>query len=83
LRHGDGWTGWPDAAPFDAILLAAAPERVPPALLGQLATGGRLVAPVGGAEQELQVHRRTADGIEVRRGVRVAFVPMTGAARDR
>jgi protein-L-isoaspartate(D-aspartate) O-methyltransferase len=78
-RHGDGTSGWPDAAPFDAILLAAAPERVPPALLDQLAIGGSLVAPVGGAAQELQVYRRTAGGIEVRRGPRVAFVPMTGA----
>jgi protein-L-isoaspartate(D-aspartate) O-methyltransferase len=82
-RHGDGTAGWPDAAPFDAILLAAAPEHVPPALLDQLAMGGRLVAPIGIAAQEIQVHRRTADGIEMRRGPRVAFVPMTGAAERR
>jgi protein-L-isoaspartate(D-aspartate) O-methyltransferase len=80
-RHGDGTAGWPEAAPFDAILLAAAPERVPSALLDQLAIGGRLVAPVGVAAQEIQVHRRTAAGVEMRRGPRVAFVPMTGDAR--
>jgi protein-L-isoaspartate(D-aspartate) O-methyltransferase len=78
-RHGDGAAGWPDAAPFDAILLAAAPERVPPALLDQLAIGGRLVAPVGVVAQEIRVHRRTPDGVEMRRGPLVAFVPMTGA----
>jgi protein-L-isoaspartate(D-aspartate) O-methyltransferase len=78
-RLGDGSLGWPDAAPFDAILLAAAPERVPAVLLDQLGVGGRLVAPVGVTAQEIQVHRRTAGGIEMRRGPRVAFVPMTGA----
>jgi protein-L-isoaspartate(D-aspartate) O-methyltransferase len=81
VRLGDGTLGWPEAAPFDAIVLAAAPGRVPPALLEQLAVGGRLVAPVGDTAQELQVHQRTPDGVLVRHGAPVAFVPMTGAAR--
>jgi protein-L-isoaspartate(D-aspartate) O-methyltransferase len=78
VRHGDGRAGAPDRAPFDAILLAAAAPHVPDALFAQLAPGGRLVAPVGVAEQELRVHRRTADGIVTERVCGVAFVPMTG-----
>jgi protein-L-isoaspartate(D-aspartate) O-methyltransferase len=78
-RHGDGYRGWPEAAPFAAIVVTAAPPEVPPALLAQLAPGGRLVIPVGTADQELQVHERTPDGIRVRRVTPVRFVPMTGA----
>ena len=77
-RQGDGYRGWPEAAPFQAIVVTAAPPAVPPALLAQLAVGGRLVIPVGTAEQELQVHERTADGIRVRTVTPVRFVPMTG-----
>jgi len=76
LRHGDGYRGWPEAAPFDAIVVTAAPPEVPKALLEQLAEGGRLVVPVGRADQELEVHRRTADGFQVRREFAVQFVPM-------
>jgi protein-L-isoaspartate(D-aspartate) O-methyltransferase len=78
VRHDDGHGGALDRAPFDAILVAAAAPRVPDALLAQLGPGGRLVAPVGAAAQELQVHRRTDDGIVVERVCSVAFVPMTG-----
>jgi len=81
VRRGDGYRGWPDAAPFDAILVTAAPDTVPPPLLEQLAPGGRLVIPVGRNRQTLEVHRRTADGITVERSVPVAFVPMTGEAQ--
>ena len=77
VRTGDGSLGWPDAAPFDAIVVTAAPPLIPPALLEQLAPGGRLVIPVGTDEQELQVHRRTADGIVVEKHFPVRFVPMT------
>jgi len=77
-RHGDGYQGWLEAAPFAAIVVTAAPPAVPPALLAQLAPGGRLVIPVGSGEQELQVHERTADGIRIRRVTPVRFVPMTG-----
>lgn len=81
-RHGDGWAGWPEAAPFDAILVTAAPTHVPPALLEQLAPGGALVIPVGRWWQTLEVHRKRADGrIEVERVADVRFVPMTGRER--
>jgi protein-L-isoaspartate(D-aspartate) O-methyltransferase len=83
VRHGDGHRGAPDVAPFDAILVAAAPEHVPAALLDQLAPGGRLVLPVGLAEQELRVYRRTADGIVMEHVCPVSFVPMTGAPSAR
>jgi protein-L-isoaspartate(D-aspartate) O-methyltransferase len=81
VRQGDGYRGWPEAAPFDAILVTAAPERVPQPLLDQLAPGGRLVIPVGKGVQSLEVHRRTEDGMVVERVAPVRFVPMTGEAQ--
>src|SRR5262245_4719938 len=78
VRHGDGYRGWPDAAPFAAIVVTAAPPEVPPALVAQLAPGGRLVIPVGTAEQELRVLVKTSAGIETRTVVPVQFVPMVG-----
>lgn len=83
VRQGDGYRGWPEAAPFEAILVTAAPERVPAPLLEQLAPGGRLVIPVGGGAQELQVHRKTPTGVVVERVAPVMFVPMTGEAERR
>jgi len=83
VRAGDGYAGWPDAAPFDAIVVTAAAPRVPPLLLEQLAEGGRLVIPVGDALQQLEVHTRTADGVLRRRVFPVRFVPMTGEIRRR
>ena len=76
VRQGDGYRGWPEAAPFDAIVVTAAPPEVPKALLDQLAMGGRLVVPVGTHDQELEVHRRTAEGIRVKKVFPVTFVPM-------
>ena len=79
LRLGDGALGWPEAAPFDAILVAAAPREVPQALLSQLAPGGRLILPVGPTpeEQELQLWRRLESlALEVRTLLRVRFVPL-------
>jgi protein-L-isoaspartate(D-aspartate) O-methyltransferase len=78
VREGDGYRGWPDKAPFDRIILTAAPEAVPKALLDQLAPGGRLVAPVGKArEQSLTVVDKTAKGeLRFRTMGGVAFVPM-------
>ena len=81
LRIGDGYRGWPGAAPFDAIVVTAAPEKVPQPLLDQLAIGGRLVIPVGGADQELQVITRTPEGDRTRSIFAVRFVPMTGEAQ--
>jgi protein-L-isoaspartate(D-aspartate) O-methyltransferase len=78
VRHGDGYRGWPDAAPFAAIVVTAAPPEVPPALVAQLAPGGRLVIPVGTAEQELRVLVKTPAGVETRAVVPVLFVPMVG-----
>jgi protein-L-isoaspartate(D-aspartate) O-methyltransferase len=83
VRHGDGYLGWPEHAPFDAILVAAAPEHVPQPLLDQLAVGGRLILPVGSADQELLLIRRTSDGYERESVLPVRFVPMTGLAEER
>jgi protein-L-isoaspartate(D-aspartate) O-methyltransferase len=84
FRIGDGALGWPEAAPFDAILAAAAPTAVPPALLEQLAPGGRLVIPVGPTpdHQELQLWRKAPDGaLHTRSLMQVRFVPMTGGPK--
>ena len=79
-RIGDGYAGWPEAAPFDAIVVTAAPERMPQPLIDQLARGGRLVAPIGpaGGVQQLLLMRKGADGETVTRNVLpVRFVPLT------
>lgn len=78
VRHGDGYAGWPERAPFDAILLTAAPAEIPTALTDQLARGGKLVAPVGAEVgwQELVVIENTDQGLRSRRVADVAFVPM-------
>jgi protein-L-isoaspartate(D-aspartate) O-methyltransferase len=78
LAHGDGARGLPDVAPFDGIILAAAGAAIPPALIEQLAEGGRLIAPVGVAEQDLVLLERTRDGIVERRLEAVKFVPLRG-----
>jgi len=78
-REGDGYRGWPEEAPFDAIIVTAAPERIPQPLLDQLAPGGVMVIPVGGFFQELKVFRKSADGRVTERDILpVRFVPMTG-----
>ncbi|MCH2170856.1 protein-L-isoaspartate(D-aspartate) O-methyltransferase [Myxococcota bacterium] len=81
LRHGDGYRGWPEEAPFDAIIVTAAPDHVPPALIEQLAVDGRMILPVGRQAQELRLVRKTDHGIETDRILPVRFVPMTGEAR--
>jgi protein-L-isoaspartate(D-aspartate) O-methyltransferase len=80
LRFGDGWAGWPEAGPFDAIVVTAAPAVVPPSLVEQLAPGGRLVIPVGVGHQVLQVLRAGDDGVIAEPVFPVRFVPMTGQA---
>ncbi len=82
VRHGDGYDGWPNQAPFDAILITAAPPRVPEPLKQQLEVGGRLVVPVGDWHQELVVLTRRQTGFERREVLPVIFVPMTGKARS-
>jgi len=83
VRHGDGYQGWPDKAPFDAILLSAAPPKLPKPLLDQLRVGGRMVVPVGGSFfQDLLVITKTADGLEKRTVIPVRLTPMTGRVRD-
>jgi len=81
-RVGDGYLGWPEAAPFDAIIVTAAPARVPEPLKQQLKGGGRLVLPVGRVDQELEVITRTAVGFSERSVIPVRFVPMTGKADE-
>jgi protein-L-isoaspartate(D-aspartate) O-methyltransferase len=86
VRAGDGYQGWPEHAPFAAIVLAAAAPEAPQPLIDQLAPGGRLVLPVGeqGGVQELIVITRKSDGSLQRMTVApVSFVPMTGVVRDR
>lgn len=77
-RCGDGSLGWPEQAPFDRILVAAAAADVPPVLVGQLAVGGLMVVPVGDGDhdQRLELVRRTGDGAETRDLGRVRFVPL-------
>ncbi len=77
VRCGDGYKGWPDEAPFDRIIITAAPPELPQALVDQLADGGRLVVPVGEDEQMLQVVEKDADGnVEISDKLPVRFVPM-------
>ncbi len=78
VRIGDGYQGWPEQAPFDAIILTAAPTHVPPPLLEQLKVGGRLILPVGDSAQTLVLYHRTNDGYSKTDLLPVAFVPLTG-----
>ena len=78
VKSGNGYLGWPEHAPFDAILVTAAPEQVPQALVDQLALGGRMVIPVGAYDQEMLIIEKTPDGVVERRTIPVRFVPMTG-----
>lgn len=82
VRSGDGYQGWPEESPFAAIIVTAAPEHMPSALLKQLAIGGRLIAPVGGQSQNLVLIRRTQEGYEQANLLPVRFVPMTGRAQQ-
>ena len=82
VRHGDGYRGWPEHAPFDAIVVTAAPDHVPQPLVDQLAVGGRLVLPVGRGIQELVRITRDEKGVHEERLLGVRFVPMTGEAQE-
>ncbi|WP_333609082.1 protein-L-isoaspartate(D-aspartate) O-methyltransferase [Arsukibacterium sp.] len=76
MKHGDGWLGWPSKAPFDSIIVTAAPSEVPQALLQQLTEGGRLVIPVGAQEQWLRVYERHGEQFAIKEIEAVRFVPL-------
>jgi protein-L-isoaspartate(D-aspartate) O-methyltransferase len=78
VRLGNGYLGWPEQAPFDRIMVTAAPDQVPPALVEQLKVGGLMAIPVGTVTQELRLLRRTPAGLETLETLPVRFVPMTG-----
>jgi protein-L-isoaspartate(D-aspartate) O-methyltransferase len=78
VRAGNGYLGWPERAPFDRVMVTAAPDEVPRALVEQLKIGGLMAIPVGTGVQELRILRRTAQGTETLRTLPVRFVPMTG-----
>jgi len=80
VRCGDGYRGWPEAAPFDAVMVTARAGRIPPPLLEQLKVGGRLIMPLGdtGVVQELTLVTKTATGLDRQDICAVRFVPMTG-----
>lgn len=82
VQAGNGYLGWPEHAPYDRIMVTAAPEEVPPALVEQLRVGGIMAIPVGpGMMQELRILRRTPAGMETLKTLPVRFVPMTGKDR--
>ena len=84
LRTGDGHLGWPEAAPFDAVVVTCAPDAVPPALVEQLREGGRMVVPVGTQEkaQTLYVMEKREGRLREEAVLPVRFVPMTGGAGE-
>ncbi|WP_285571620.1 protein-L-isoaspartate(D-aspartate) O-methyltransferase [Geothrix limicola] len=81
VRAGDGYRGWPEAAPFDAIIVTCAPEKVPKALVDQLKVGGRMIVPVGPQHgvQELYLLRKLEGGLQTQAVLPVRFVPMVMA----
>ncbi len=84
LRYGDGYKGWPEAAPFDGIVVTAAPKHIPQPLIDQLKTGGKMVIPVGEAYQDLLVVTKLSDGtVRTDSRIPVRFVPMIGEAEKR
>ena len=82
IKSGDGYQGWPEEAPFDAIVVTAAPNHVPPALIEQLAVGGKLIIPVGQVQQEMTIITKTDSGASTVQTLPVRFVPMTGEAQE-
>jgi protein-L-isoaspartate(D-aspartate) O-methyltransferase len=78
VRTGNGYLGWPEHAPFDRVMVTAAPDEVPRPLVDQLRVGGLMAIPVGTLEQELRILRRTESGLEILRTLPVRFVPMVG-----
>jgi protein-L-isoaspartate(D-aspartate) O-methyltransferase len=83
FRVGDGYMGWPEHAPFDRIIVTAAPEKIPQPLIDQLKVGGRLVIPLGTFNQDLTVVEKSESGITRISKIPVRFVPMTGKAQEK
>jgi protein-L-isoaspartate(D-aspartate) O-methyltransferase len=83
FRVGDGYMGWPEHAPYDRIIVTAAPERIPQPLIDQLKEGGRLIVPVGTSDQELTILEKGPSGTTQHSTIPVRFVPMTGKAQER
>ena len=82
VKTGNGYEGWPEHAPFDAIVVTAAPDEVPQALVKQLALRGKMVIPVGSTFQEMVIITRDESGVVERRTIPVRFVPMTGKPKQ-
>jgi len=82
VRIGDGYRGWPAAAPFDAIIVTAAPDHVPQPLIDQLKEGGRMIIPVGEGIQNLILLRKAGGKLRQEQVLPVRFVPMTGEAQE-
>lgn len=78
VRTGNGYLGWPEQAPFDRVMVTAAPDEIPRALIDQLKIGGLMAIPIGVGNQELRILRRTDQGMKTLRTLPVRFVPMTG-----
>ena len=82
VRAGNGYLGWPEHAPYDRIMVTAAPDEVPKALVEQLRIGGRMAIPVGSVIQELRILRRTDMGMDTLQTLPVRFVPMVGKPKN-
>ena len=83
VKCGDGYRGWPEHAPFDAILVTAAPDHIPQPLIDQLKVGGHLIIPVGENDQDLLDITKAASGVVKKSVIPVRFVPMTGEAEEK
>jgi len=83
VRAGDGYLGWPEKAPFDAIIVTCSPDDIPEPLIDQLAEGGRMIIPVGAGVQELVLLTKKDGKIERQAVLPVRFVPMTGKAQEK
>ncbi|BFM38879.1 protein-L-isoaspartate(D-aspartate) O-methyltransferase [Synechocystis sp. LKSZ1] len=77
IKVGDGYQGWSEKGPYDAIIVTAAPDHIPPALIEQLAVGGKMIIPVGEEYQEIVIVTKKVEGIKQQRTIPVRFVPLT------
>lgn len=82
VKTGDGYQGWAEHAPYDAIVVTAAPARIPEALVNQLALNGKMIIPVGTQNQMMVAITKTRDGLIEKRTIPVRFVPMTGGSSE-